>query len=58
MTRHYYCDRCGMKLKSGVWVYSVWTKSRYCTQLDACAKRARKKTRAAKRQQGATIAQA
>jgi hypothetical protein len=37
----YTCDRCGRRLRQG-YVYSRFTKSRYCAELDACEKRAKK----------------
>jgi hypothetical protein len=40
-TRTYHCHRCGIRLS--VWLYSQWTRERYCTDIDACAKRARRK---------------
>ena len=37
------CARCGKRLKEGEYIYSRFTRNRYCIALDAC------KTRAAKR---------
>lgn len=37
------CARCGKRLKGGRWVYSPTTESRYCIDIDACAKRAKRK---------------
>jgi hypothetical protein len=45
-----HCDRCGIRLRvdrngNGVWVYSAWTGSRYCLDIDACGRRARRHNR-------------
>lgn len=36
------CTRCGAKLKEGAYVYSSWTKNRYCARIDACSTRAKR----------------
>jgi hypothetical protein len=41
-TRHV-CGRCGAKLREGEYIYSRFTKARYCIAMDVCAKRAAKK---------------
>src|SRR6188472_213175 len=41
------CDRCGSRLREGRYVFSSWTKKRYCSDIDGCSKRTRKRTRAA-----------
>lgn len=46
-TAVYECARCGKKLrvKDGVkqWLYSPWTRLRYCLDIDACGRRARRR---------------
>lgn len=39
--RCYTCAQCGRKLTR--WIYSRFTEKRYCIDIDACAKRARRK---------------
>jgi len=39
------CDLCGSRLREGQYVYSRWTRHRYCWDLDACRARARRKKR-------------
>lgn len=41
-TRHA-CARCGKKQKADRMVFSTHTRSRYCSDITACAKRARRK---------------
>jgi hypothetical protein len=43
--RSHRCHRCNKRLST--WLYSQWTRERYCTDLEACAKRARRKTKGA-----------
>ena len=38
MQRRYRCDRCGRRL-GDIYVYSRFTKCRYCADLDACQRR-------------------
>jgi hypothetical protein len=40
--KSYHCDHCGRRLKPDQWIYSRWTGSRYCTDLNACTKRAKR----------------
>ncbi len=37
------CGRCRKRLAYPKWVHSRHTNSYYCTDIDACARRARKK---------------
>lgn len=37
------CDRCGKALAPEQWIYSRTTGKRYCPDLDACGKRAKRK---------------
>jgi hypothetical protein len=41
--RQYACARCGRRVRPERWVYSRHTGNRYCVELDACAKRARRR---------------
>lgn len=41
MVRHA-CGRCGKQQPAERMVYSKWTRQRYCADLTACAKRARR----------------
>lgn len=43
-----HCDRCGKRIKT--WLYSPWTKHRYCTDIDACSRRAKKRQRQQQRE--------
>jgi hypothetical protein len=36
------CARCGRRLRQDRWVYSRFTRNRYCIEIDACEKRAKK----------------
>jgi hypothetical protein len=36
------CSICNRRLRDGEYVYSRFTKARYCSNIDACRKRARK----------------
>ncbi len=42
-TRVYHCARCGKQLRGEEWLYSRFTRLRYCTDVDRCAKRAQRK---------------
>ena len=44
---HKCCDRCGKRLKPNVWIYSRFTGARYCTDINACDRRAKKVKKAA-----------
>lgn len=44
-TRTYHCNRCGKRLSGGKWLYSQWTKMRYCPDIDACSLRASRRAR-------------
>jgi len=37
------CARCGKRVREGQYVYSRFTKNRYCVALDDCARRAANK---------------
>lgn len=37
------CGRCGKRLKAGGYVYSRFSRERYCTDITACAARAKKR---------------
>lgn len=37
------CDRCGGRLRVGLYTYSRFTKNHYCVDLDACKVRANKR---------------
>jgi hypothetical protein len=39
MKRTYSCGCCGRKLKADHWVYSIWTKARYCWPGEGCWKK-------------------
>lgn len=41
--RRYPCARCGRHHPADRMVYSTWTKARYCTDVKACEKRARRR---------------
>jgi hypothetical protein len=36
------CSRCGSRLRQGHYVYSRFTGNRYCSNLDACTRRAKR----------------
>lgn len=39
------CARCGKRLRAdGLYVYSRWTRNHYCFDMDACGRRAKRKT--------------
>ena len=42
------CARCGKRLGEQR-IFSSWTRSYYCVDIDACARRTKKKERARKR---------
>jgi hypothetical protein len=42
----YSCARCGKQLRNEQWLYSSWTKNRYCLNIDSCGRRARRAVRA------------
>lgn len=46
MLRHV-CARCGKKSPVERMVFSTFTRQRYCSDVDACGRRARRKSRAA-----------
>jgi hypothetical protein len=37
------CARCGKRLGNALYVYSRFTHARYCANVGACAKRARRR---------------
>jgi len=37
------CARCGRQLRQDRWIYSRFTRNRYCVEIDACETRAKKK---------------
>ncbi len=39
----YRCERCNRKLKAGHWIYSTFTKTRYCWPGEGCQRKARSK---------------
>ncbi len=40
--RAYVCARCSRPLRNNAWIFSRFTGNRYCPDMDACAKRARR----------------
>jgi len=45
--RTYPCGRCGKRQTAARMLYSRWTHQRFCTDLDACAKRSSRRTKEA-----------
>lgn len=45
LTTRYKCGRCGHRDAAERMVFSRWTRSRYCQDINACAKRARRGAR-------------
>jgi len=41
----YSCARCGRRVREGEYVYSRFTKNRYCIAMDACARRSANKAK-------------
>lgn len=39
----YHCTICGTQLREGRYVFSTWTRHRYCSDVTACHKAAKKK---------------
>jgi len=39
----YSCARCGRRVREGEYVYSRFSKNRYCIKLDECARRTAKR---------------
>jgi len=39
------CARCGKRVREGTYVYSRFTKNRYCIKLDECARRVANKSK-------------
>lgn len=44
-TRVLSCARCGKRVREGTYIYSRFTKNRYCIDMDACARRAANKAK-------------
>lgn len=43
------CARCKKRLRDGHWVYSATTRNRYCIDIDACGRRAKRAANSKKR---------
>ena len=56
--KQYTCACCGKRLKPDQWIYSRWTRNRYCWEVVPCLERARKKRRSTRRLQNEAVRQA
>lgn len=43
MIPRYECARCGHRSAADAMIYSHWTRNRYCANVDACARRRKRR---------------